>query len=257
MERQWRRRHTHRRRPKVEPRGEMRGNTGRRVESTFGYEPVRADKCGMLSYQFSGPSPSKKDSPVKGTLLARCLGFPEGPVIMPDGSLVFCDGNTGELLQWKDDEMSTFAVTGGSPWGALLGTDGAIYVTQGGDVPAAARHRGSPPDPAGQPRRLRRAARVQIAGHHAGRAERSRVRQGRPALVHRVGHGATRSRREVERAAGALYVLDPDGGEFLIERPGVTRTGSRSTRRGGCTGRSRWHTGCAGWTTGRRRRSAS
>ena len=25
----------------------------------------------------------------------------------------------------------------GSPWGAILGTDGAIYLTQGGNVPGA------------------------------------------------------------------------------------------------------------------------
>ena len=31
--------------------------------------------------------------------------------------------------------MGTFATTGGSPWGAVLGSDGAVYVTQGGNVP--------------------------------------------------------------------------------------------------------------------------
>ena len=36
---------------------------------------------------------------VQGTLLGSGLGFPEGPVVMPDGSIVFCDGNTGELLR--------------------------------------------------------------------------------------------------------------------------------------------------------------
>ena len=60
---------------------------------------------------------------------------------MPDGSIVFCDGNTGELRVWKDGELGTHAQTGGSPWGAVLGSDGAIYVTQGGDVPGS----GEPP----------------------------------------------------------------------------------------------------------------
>ena len=71
------------------------------------------------------------------TLLASNLGFPEGPVVMPDGSIVFCDGNTGELLTWKDDALGTHVHTGGSPWGAVLGSDGAIYVTQGGNVPGS------------------------------------------------------------------------------------------------------------------------
>ena len=37
---------------------------------------------------------------MEGTLLASNLGFPEGPVVMSDGSIVICDGNIGELLRW-------------------------------------------------------------------------------------------------------------------------------------------------------------
>ena len=70
-------------------------------------------------------------------LLAAGLGFPEGPTVMQDGRLVFCDGNIGELSIYADGAVSTFAVTGGSPWGAVLGSDGAIYVTQGGNVPGS------------------------------------------------------------------------------------------------------------------------
>jgi len=70
-------------------------------------------------------------------LLASVLGFREGPVVLPDGRLVFCDGNIGELSLYADGVVSTFAVTGGSPWGAVLGSDGAIYVTQGGNVPGS------------------------------------------------------------------------------------------------------------------------
>jgi gluconolactonase len=74
---------------------------------------------------------------VEGSPLAADLGFPEGPVIMGDGRIVLCDGNVGELLVYENGEISTFARTGGSPWGAILGTDGAIYVTQGGNVPGS------------------------------------------------------------------------------------------------------------------------
>jgi gluconolactonase len=74
---------------------------------------------------------------VEATLLASGLGFPEGPVVLPDGGIVFCDGNIGELLVWDGDEVGTFAVTGGSPWGAVLGSDRAVYVTQGGNVPGS------------------------------------------------------------------------------------------------------------------------
>jgi gluconolactonase len=83
------------------------------------------------------------------TLLASGLGFPEGPVIMGDGRVVLCDGNTGELLVYVgpggsggtappgNDCIEPYVRTGGSPWGALLGGDGAIYVTQGGNVPGS------------------------------------------------------------------------------------------------------------------------
>src|SRR6478672_8792354 len=95
----------------------------------------------MLSYQFRGCNPDfrlpERTMTVEGTLLASNLGFPEGPVIMPDGSVVFCDGNTGEMRSWKDGELGVHSVTGGSPWGAILGTDGAVYVTQGGNVPGS------------------------------------------------------------------------------------------------------------------------
>jgi gluconolactonase len=74
---------------------------------------------------------------VEASLLVSGLGFPEGPVIMGDGRLVFCDGNVGELLVYRDGAAATFARTGGSPWGTVLGTDGAIYVTQGGNVPGS------------------------------------------------------------------------------------------------------------------------
>jgi gluconolactonase len=74
---------------------------------------------------------------VKATLLASGLGFPEGPVVMGEGRIVFCDGNTGELLVYADGSVSAYARTGGSPWGAVLGSDGGIYVTQGGNVPGS------------------------------------------------------------------------------------------------------------------------
>jgi gluconolactonase len=74
---------------------------------------------------------------MKTTMLASGLGFPEGPVAMGDGRVVFCDGNTGELLVYAEGTVSAYARTGGSPWGGVLGSDGAIYVTQGGNVPGS------------------------------------------------------------------------------------------------------------------------
>ncbi len=74
---------------------------------------------------------------MESTLLASGLGFPEGPTVLGDGRIVLCDGNTGKLLAYSGGAMSRFADTGGSPWGTYLGTDGKLYVNQGGDVPGS------------------------------------------------------------------------------------------------------------------------
>ena len=99
----------------------------------------RWDQFAALQDARRGPTPSPSEiiNLMKTTLLASGLGFPEGPVVMSEGRVVFCDGNTGELLVYTDGSVSTYARTGGSPWGALLGSDGSIYVTQGGNVPGS------------------------------------------------------------------------------------------------------------------------
>jgi gluconolactonase len=74
---------------------------------------------------------------MQSSMLASGLGFPEGPTVLGDGRIVLCDGNTGELLVYSGGAMSRFADTGGSPWGTYLGTDGKLYVNQGGDVPGS------------------------------------------------------------------------------------------------------------------------
>ena len=89
----------------------------------------------MLSDQ--SDADRKRIFPVEGTLLASNLGFPEGPVVMPDGSIVSATGTPASCSAGTADSMGTFATTGGSPWGAVLGSDGAVYVTQGGNVPGS------------------------------------------------------------------------------------------------------------------------
>jgi gluconolactonase len=161
---------------------------------------------------------------VVGTLVAAGLGFPEGPVVMPDGSVVLCDGNTGELLRWVDGALSTFADTGGSPWGALLGRDGAIYVTQGGNVPGA-------PDQSAIPgiQRVRADGTVEqltssLAGHPlAGPNDLAFGPDGR---LWFTDSGTEGDDRYPVQQPGRLYVLDSaGGGEMVIERPGVYPNG--------------------------------
>ena len=161
---------------------------------------------------------------MEATLLASGLGFPEGPVVMPDGAIVFCDGNVGQLLRWKDGTLNTFADTGGSPWGALLGADGAVYVTQGGNVPGSGDFSAVPGI-----QRVREDGTVEllassIAGYDlAGPNDLAFGPDGR---LWFTDSGTEQDDRHDTRAPGRLYVLDSSGGgELLMERPNVYPNG--------------------------------
>ncbi|MEO6125193.1 MAG: SMP-30/gluconolactonase/LRE family protein [Ilumatobacteraceae bacterium] len=72
------------------------------------------------------------------------LSFPEGPVVLPDGTLVFTEIAGGRLSAWTSaDGVQLLATTAGGPNGATLARDGTIFVTQnggaaGGGAPAIA-----------------------------------------------------------------------------------------------------------------------
>jgi gluconolactonase len=157
-------------------------------------------------------------------LLAENLGFPEGPVVMPDGSIVLCDGNTGELLRYAGEAISTFASTGGSPWGALLGTDGAVYVTQGGNVPGS----GDTSAVSGI-QRVWPDGRVElICSEVAGRTlyGPNDLAFGADGRLYFTESGVEQDFRFDVRAPGALYAIDASGqGELLLERPDVYPNG--------------------------------
>ena len=66
------------------------------------------------------------------TVLADDLAFPEGPVVMPDGSIVVTEIGRGCLTHISAGRKSVLARTGGGPNGAALGPDGALYVCNNG-----------------------------------------------------------------------------------------------------------------------------
>ena len=67
------------------------------------------------------------------SIVATGLQFPEGPIAMDDGSVIFVEIKAGKLTRLAPDgTLSTVATTGGGPNGAAIGPDGAIYVCNNG-----------------------------------------------------------------------------------------------------------------------------
>src|SRR5206468_11937222 len=67
--------------------------------------------------------------------LASGLAFPEGPVAMDDGSVLFVEVAGDSLKRWTPDaRVSTVAVLGDGPNGAAIGPDGAVYVCNNGGL---------------------------------------------------------------------------------------------------------------------------
>ena len=65
-------------------------------------------------------------------VLAEGLQFPEGPIAMPDGSVILVEIARGALSRVGDGKVEVICDLGGGPNGAALGPDGAVYVTNNG-----------------------------------------------------------------------------------------------------------------------------
>jgi gluconolactonase len=158
------------------------------------------------------------------TMLADGLGFPEGPAVMGDGRIVFCDGNTGELLVYAGGKVATFARTGGSPWGSVLGTDGALYVTQGGNVPGSGDTSAASGIQRVQPDGSVELLCSQVAGYELYAP--NDLAFGPDGRLYFTESGVEQDFRFDVRGPGRLFAVDSaGGGEMLLERPNVYPNG--------------------------------
>lgn len=67
------------------------------------------------------------------TEITSGLQFPEGPIAMPDGSVLVVEIRRGTLSRVKPDgSIEVVATPGGGPNGAAIGPDGACYVCNNG-----------------------------------------------------------------------------------------------------------------------------
>ena len=66
-------------------------------------------------------------------VLATDLEFPEGPVVMPDGSVVLVEIRGKRLTRvYPDGRKEVVAEIPGGPNGAALGPDGKMYICNNG-----------------------------------------------------------------------------------------------------------------------------
>ncbi|HEY9281099.1 MAG TPA: SMP-30/gluconolactonase/LRE family protein [Eoetvoesiella sp.] len=68
-------------------------------------------------------------------IIAKDLWFPEGPVYLPDGSLLVVEIRRRTLTRiWQDGSKKIVAELGGGPNGAAIGPDGKCYITNNGGL---------------------------------------------------------------------------------------------------------------------------
>jgi gluconolactonase len=67
-------------------------------------------------------------------VIAEGLGFPEGPVVMADGSVIVVEILARRITRCWNGRTETVAETAGGPNGAAIGPDGALYVCNSGGM---------------------------------------------------------------------------------------------------------------------------
>lgn len=70
-------------------------------------------------------------------IVAEGLAFPEGPVVMADGSVIVVELAGGRIARCWNGRKETVCEIGGGPNGAAIGPDGALYVCNNGGLDLA------------------------------------------------------------------------------------------------------------------------
>ena len=135
-------------------------------------------------------------------ILASGFGFPEGPVVMPDGAVILTEIRNGRCSRvTADGKARVFSECGGGPNGLAIGPDGALYLCNNGGgryVEGTSMSQGAHADyKGGSIQRLdaktgeAKTALHRVRRPQALRAQRPGVRQGRVASTSPISASAT------------------------------------------------------------------
>lgn len=67
-------------------------------------------------------------------IIAEGLGFPEGPVVMADGSVIVVELNAERVTRCWNGRTEVICQTGGGPNGAAIGPDGGLWLCNNGGI---------------------------------------------------------------------------------------------------------------------------
>jgi gluconolactonase len=87
-------------------------------------------------------------------IVAEGLGFPEGPVVMADGSVIVVEIAAQRVTRCWNGRTETICAIGGGPNGAAIGPDGALYICNNGGMDSVAMQSLSGPGSEGRIERV-------------------------------------------------------------------------------------------------------
>jgi gluconolactonase len=152
-------------------------------------------------------------------VLAEGVTNAEGPVVLPDGRVVYTDTYRGQLNVWSEsDGERIFAKVGGYPNGATLGEDGYVYIANNGGLLGGLR---SFDTRRGYIQRVREGERPElvaesVAGHELNRP--NDLAFGPDGRLYFTDPGTWKPE---DPDPGFIFALEPDGsGEVVLELSG-------------------------------------